>query len=353
MAATVGHEADALAFLAALEQTPYRYDFYQTLRRLECIYADKPRWGRARRPSDERVRFGQEAELAFAPSPLALFEPGGHGRPSRLQVRLFGLLGPNGPLPTHITEYTRERVRHAGDATLARFLDLLQHRLIALFYRAWAQAQPSVNRDRPDDDRFTTYVGAFVGLAHPALRRRDSLPDLAKFFHAGMLMRGVRNAEGLVAILRHYFRVPVRIQEFVGHWMELGPGERTRLSQAPALGRGAVLGSRVWDRQHKCRVHLGPLSLAQYQAFLPGGPQLRQLVDWVRLYLNYELEWDVRLTLDGRAVPRLELGRGARLGWTSWVGRRTAPGDASDLCLNADAFVARTTSPIVPELQTS
>ena len=34
--------ADRLAFLRALEQKPYAYDFYQTLRRIECLFADKP-----------------------------------------------------------------------------------------------------------------------------------------------------------------------------------------------------------------------------------------------------------------------------------------------------------------------
>jgi type VI secretion system protein ImpH len=104
------------------------------------------------------------------------------------------------------------------------------------------------------------------------------------------------------------------------------------------LGRGAVLGGRVWDRQHKFRIRLGPLTLARYEAFLPGGSMLRQLVDWVRLYVNFELAWDVRLVLDRREVPALVLGRGARLGWTTWVGRRPADSDADDLCLNAEAF---------------
>jgi type VI secretion system protein ImpH len=354
MAATLGHSSDALAFLASLERTPYAFDFYQTLRRLECIYADKPRWGRARRPADEAVRFGQEPELSFAPSSLASFEPGRDGRPPRLYVRVFGLLGPNGPLPIHITEYARDRVRHASDPTLARFLDLLQHRFIALFYRAWAQAQPHVNRDRPKDDRFAVYVGAFLGLSPASLRQRDTVPDLGKYFHVGALIRHTRNADGLRAILQQYFRVPVEIQEFVGHWMTLAERDRTRLGGDRAvLGGGAVAGGRVWDRQHKFRIHLGPLSRSQYDAFLPGGVLLRRLVDWVRLYLGFELEWDVRLRLEAPEVPVLRVGGGARLGWTTWLGRRSARADADDLCLNAEAFVRR--SPTIvgdPELQT-
>jgi type VI secretion system protein ImpH len=179
-----GRETDALTFFEELSAAPYRYDFYQTLRRLECFYDTKPRWGQALRPIDEPVRLGQEPDLSFAPAPLAAFEKS-DGRPPRLQVRLFGLFGPNGPLPIHLTEYARERLQHAGDATFSRFLDVFHHRFLALFYRAWAQAQPHVNRDRPKDDRFTTYIGTFVGMAPSALRERDRLPDLAKFFHVG------------------------------------------------------------------------------------------------------------------------------------------------------------------------
>jgi len=336
----MGREADALTFFTELAAAPYRYDFYQTLRRLECLYDAKPRWGTALRPVDECVRLGQDPDLSFAPAALASFEAG-DGETPRLQVRLFGLFGPNGPLPIHLTEYARERLKHAGDPTFSRFLDIFHHRFLALFYRAWAQAQPHVNRDRPKADRFTVYVGAFLGMSSAPFRGRDALPDLAKFFHVGALIRQVRNVEGLVHILQHYFRVPVRIEEFVGHWLALSAGERTRLSvEGALLGSGAVLGSHVWDRQHKFRIHLGPLSLAQYESFLPGGATLMKLVDWVRLYLCFELDWDVRLLLKEQEVPSLTLGGRQQLGWTTWLGRRPRHTHADDLLLDAEAFVA-------------
>jgi type VI secretion system protein ImpH len=353
MGANLGHETDALTFLAEVAREPYRYDFYHTLRRLECLYADKPRWGTALRPVDEPVRLGQDPDVSFAPAPLASLEFGPSG-PPRLQVRLFGLLGPNGPLPIHITEYARHRLRHAGDPTLSRFLDLFHHRFLALFYRAWAQAQPHVNRDRPGQDRYVTYVGSFVGVAPPPLRHRDSVQDLARLFHAGALIRQVRNAEGLASIIRQYFGVPARIEEFVGHWLHLGPGERTYLRrEGAALASGAVLGSRVWDHQGKFRIHLGPLTLEQYEAFLPssaprraggavpGGVLLRKLVDWLRFYLCFELDWDVRLILARGEVPALRLGRSGQLGWTTWLGTRRSASDAGDLCLDGEMFVGR------------
>jgi len=347
MGATVGRETDALNTLfAALRESPYSYDFYQTLRRLECVFDEKPRWGHARRPADEEVRFGQDPELSFAPAPLTSFQLGHERRPPQpkpqLQVRLFGLLGPNGPLPLHITEYARERLRNAGDPTLSRFLDVLNHRFITLFYRAWAQAQPHVNRDRAGTDRFAAYFGSFFGIAPGPFRQRDAVPDEAKLFHVGALVRHTRNAEGLRAILEHFCRVPVQIEEFVGHWMRLETRERTYLGRdAAALGTSAVAGGRVWDRQHKFRVRIGALTLAQYEAFLPGGTLVQKLVDWVRLYLTFELEWDVRLILRQDQVPPLTLGQSGRLGWTTWLGVRRAGTHADDLCFNAEAFAGR------------
>jgi type VI secretion system protein ImpH len=341
----------SLEFLSSLAAAPYQYDFYQALRRIECLFEDKPRLGRALRPVDEPIRLGQDPELSFAPAPLASCDVR-EGQTPRLQVRLFGLLGPNGPLPLHITEYARERLRNAGDPTLSRFLDVLHHRFLSFFYQAWAQAQPHVSRDRPEADRFAVYIGAFLGAAPAAFRHRDDLPDEAKLFHVGMLVRGVRNAEGLAAILRHFFGVPVEIEEFVGHWLELGAGERTYLGREGArLGSGAVLGQSVWDRQSKFRVRVGPLDLNQYESFLPGREPLTEMVDWVRLYLGFELDWDVHLVLRRDEVPVLRLGgsgpgrptpgQGGRLGWTTWLGSRRSSSDADDLCLDAEASIAR------------
>ncbi len=367
MDAALGRQADALTFLRAVEVEPYRFDFYQTMRRLECLYATQPRWGCATRPAQEPLRLGQAPDLSFAPASLAALHMRAEGAP-RLQVLLFGLLGPNGPLPIHITDYARERQRLHGDPTLGRFLDLLNHRFLALFYRAWAQAQPHVSRDRPGDDRFAAFVGALIGVAPEAFRNRDTVPDLSRLFHAGSLVRQVRNPDGLVAIVTHAFRVPASIQEFVGQWLRLSPNERTSLGGRQAvLGTQAVAGSRVWDRQSKFRLRLGPLTLAEYEAFLPlpsarrahpvdesqtarsrttsrvPSMRLQRLVDWVRFYLCYELDWDVQLVLRKEEVPGLRLGGGSRLGWTTWLGRRQEHADAEDLCLNAEAFVTRAT----------
>jgi len=326
------------AYYTRLENAPWAHDFYQTMRHLECLHGDKPRWGLALRPQDEPVRIGQEPSLAFAPATLAHFGHERDDRPPRLEVRFFGLLGANGPLPLHLTEHARQRLLHSGDATFVRFLDILHHRFSALFYRAWAQAQPTVSLDRPESDRFADYVGALCGIGQPTLQRRDAVPDNARRFNAGVLVRQVRNAEGLANALGTYFKLPVEVEQFVGHWMRIEESDQSRLGTS-CLGQNAVLGRRVWDRQSKIRLRIGPLSATQYADFLPSGTALPALVDWVSFYTGEELFWDVQLRLRRDEVPAARLGAGSHLGWNCWLGKRQESGDAEDLILDAERVV--------------
>ncbi len=341
-AASAGGALDA--FFGELASGAFRFDLYYALRRIEAMRPDLPLLGRAQRPIDEAVRVGQEPSLAFAPSAIAALDPARDGIPPRIVIHGFGLFGPNGPLPNHLTEYVRDRLRNAGDATLARFADILHQRLILLFYRAWAQAQSVVSLDRPHDDSFSRYVASLVGIGLPAERDRDAVPDHAKFSNAGHLVRQTRNAEGLASILRGYFRAPVRIVEFCCHWLKLAPSQRTRLGipgPGATLGEAAVAGNAVWDGQSSFRIEIGAMALAEYEQFLPGGSLFRQLVAWVRNYIGIELAWDARIVLARNAVPRPKLGEYGRLGWTTWIGERRVPDDAGDLVLDAERWAAR------------
>jgi type VI secretion system protein ImpH len=315
-------------------RAPHQFDFYQLMRRLESLSPDLPRLGAAARPADEPIRLGQEPSLAFAAAPLAGVRPGGDG-PPWLRVNFFGLLGPNGPLPVHLTEYAADRVRDAGDATFSRFLDLFHHRMLLLFYRIWATGQPTADMDRPGASRFATYVGAVFGLASPSLRARDALPDSAKLFYAGRLAARTRNAEGLAAVAGDFFKMPVRVETFVGDWLDIPPAERWTFGQGERrLGLTTVAGARAFSRGHKFRLVLGPLDRAQFQRMLPGKPGLAKLTALVRNYVGDALAFDVKLLLDDRTEEPLTLGR-SRLGWTSWLGAGVAR-DRQDLLLNPE-----------------
>ena len=332
------------ALLADLLERPHAHDFFALLRRIEALAPQAPRLGCALRPSQERLRLGEEPELDYAPASLMRFEMGGAA--PRLGVRFFGLLGPHGPMPLQFTEYVRERLVQRADPTPLRFLDVFHHRLLLLFYRAWAQSQPTVQHDRPHDDRFAAWLGAMIG-ADGAARAQDSLAHNARLYQAGLLGQRAQSAEGLCKLLASHFSVPARIAQHVSHWMALPRGERSRLGHArnrverlvcapPRLGESASAGSKAWDRQYKFRIVLGPLSLAQYRAFQPGQAAWAELRDWVRSYMGQHLQWDVQLCLARDEVPAPRLGRHVEAGLTAWLGRGPRR-DRSDLRLRPDA----------------
>jgi type VI secretion system protein ImpH len=316
-------QARLAAFLAEVASDPPHYDFFALLRSIECVCPDGLRLGQATRPVDEPIRLGQEASLAFAPATLAYLEPGKDDRPPRIGVHFLGLLGPNGPLPIHLTEYARDRQRNAGDPTLVRFLDLFHHRVLALFYRAWANAQPTVHRDRPTSDRFVAYLGSLFGIGPPAFHHRDLFPDSAKLYYAGRFVHQGRNAEGLRAMVADYFRLPTALEEFAGEWTPLEDEARWRITRtafAGVLGMNTILGAHAWQRQTKFRLVFGPLKEHEFHDMLPGSPRLLRLAALVRNYVGDSLTWDVRLFLDKRVSQPFRLDRITRLGWTSWLG---------------------------------
>jgi type VI secretion system protein ImpH len=331
---------DPVALELLLEAKAARMDFFQVLRLIENAHPDKPRIGASLRPRDDAVRFGQDPSLVFHATMLGQFTRANSEARARLAVNFFGLLGANGPLPLHLTEYTRDRLRNGGDGTLLAFLDVFHHRMLSLFYRARASAEPAISLDREDGDRFSAFVGSLFGIGAPALRERDAIGDFAKLHFAGLLANKARPAAGLVTILREYFKLPVQVEQFVGHWMRLPPETRTRIGfqeEGNRLGMSTVLGGKVWDCQNKFRIVIGPVGYDDYCRLLPGGDSMQRLTAWVKNYAGTALDWDVRLILKKEETPPMRLGGATRVGWSTWLASARPATNRDQLLINPSA----------------
>ncbi len=309
---------------------PWHYGFHAALRLIERLHPNAPGLGRSVRPQQDPVRLGQDPSLRFHPSELSAFARGEGGGPDRLTVAFFGLFGPNGPLPTHLTEIAYDRQRNAGDRTFVAFADLFHHRLLSLFHRAYAQARPVVQRERGRDDGYARRLAATLGMATPSLRDADDVEDETKLFHAGILATATRCADGLRRMLAADFGLPTRIVPFVGRWIDVPNDARCTLGASTAtLGRDAVLGRRCFDRRQTFRVEFGPLSLADYVRLLPGSDWNRRLHSLVTFYVGHELVHETRLVLRADQVPPLTLDGTRALGWTTWATARRRSADVA------------------------
>jgi type VI secretion system protein ImpH len=319
-------------WLRLAQQEPWRYELFALLRRLCASAAARPRIGEARLPRQEFVRLGQQPSLAFAPREIAQVRAG----PRQVRVQCFGLgmLGPNGALPLHYTEFVRERLHASRDSALADFLDLFHHRAMTLLYRAWAQGQAAAALDRPDDERFTRYVASLVG--DTSRQPASAWPAHARWASAAQRLRPVRTAQGLRSALRDYLRVEVQIDEFELQWLRIQASERSRLGardRGARLGDAAILGAWVPDRQGRFRIRVGPLSLAGFLDLLPGagGRALPALSACVRGFVGRELDWSLLLLVRAVELRFTALGGPQALARDAWLGDPRAAADAAGL----------------------
>jgi type VI secretion system protein ImpH len=339
MAGGTGQTSDDL--IRELAADPYRFDFFWAVRLLESSRKDLPRVGHSLTPQQDAVRFQQSPSLAFAPSTIDSVVPGvvrendlaGVPDAHRFIVRFFGLFGPNGPLPIHLTEYALDRLK-VKDKAFVAFANIFHHRLISLFYRAWADNQKAVDMDRPEDQRFTAYFGSLFGACGDAFQHRDTIQDNAKLFFAGHMAAQSRSPEALHSILQSYFEIPAKVIPFQGRWLSV-PGENLlQLGANGRLGVDTILGGKFWSCQLAFRIRLGPMNYADYQRMLPGGAAYKRLEQWIRAFIGDELTWEAQLVLDKAEVPAARLGSGVRLGWTVWLQTVPPPVDQDNLVLS-------------------
>jgi len=307
-----------MTFRSELAAEPWRFDLFAVLRRLERENPGKPRIGDARGLPDEFVTICQDPYLEFPDSNLEGAEIGASGR-IRLKAKFLGMFGPQGALPLTTTEEAYGWLRERDDA-FPRFVDVFQRRFLALFYRAWADARPVAQNDRPEQDRFRAYIGSTIGIGTPALRDADSISDFAKLQFAGLLAPRVKSASRLRSFLSSLLMARVEIDEFVGVWLEFDASERTRPGLANSrLGEDCVSGASMFSVSDKFRVRVYVRDIEQFRRFLPGSPLAREIADAVFLYVGEEYDWDMELAIPAGEITPVRLGQNVQLGWTSWM----------------------------------
>jgi type VI secretion system protein ImpH len=330
---------------------PETVGFFELLRRLE---RDGLRFGRSGGPAREPARLGQRARLAMATRDIAGFTPSGDNTPAQVEVEVLGLFGPEGAMPLHLTRWIMGRQAErwftggqgagqgqvTADTAFLDFCNMLQHRHLALYWRAWGDLHPEVQVEHGTGGRVVAMLEALAGVGLPGLREANKASadsDLA-LRQATSLGNQVNGVERLTGYLADLLQVPVRLVEFVGHWMDVPEALQTRLGLGfNALGKGALVGKRVFRRQDRAELRLGPLPLARYLSLIRDARALAALRRAVRFVAGTDIDFDLRLVLAQEEIPEPRLGQCA-LGRTTWLGTR--PGrDADDFRLRG--FSAR------------
>lgn len=272
----------------------------------------------------------------------------GESGPRSLNMTLgfMGMTGPSGVLPRPYTEMLIDRRNQFRDVTAHRFLDMFTHRAVALFYQAWRKHRFYLPYEASQNDRFSRNILDLIGVGLANLQRRleslgGGIPDRFLIHYAGLLTQRPIPPVNIAALIRGYFGIEATIRSFVGHWVPLPVTEQSALDGRPCrLGRTAFIGERLWDRQTKMRIELGPLSREEFARFLPGQPGLNALRQLAQFCVGLTLDCDLKLILRKDAIPHPVLGYEKakqiplQLGYSAWLNTSPPSKHADDVCFN-------------------
>jgi type VI secretion system protein ImpH len=346
---------------------PHRFQFFQAVRLLERWIAQQ-RGETAPQALGRRLTFRNSTSLSFPASeieqltvhrraPDADADAGaaaqGLGAIERVEITpaFMGLLGNGGTLPLYYTETLARRELFQKDTAARAFLDIFQQRSVNLFYQGWKKHRLALQYEGDRKNRFLPAVLSIAGLGQSALRDRlhrdgDGVHDESLAYFAGTLQQRPVSGRQLQQLLAEYFNVGAEVEQFVGRWYTLPAGGVTRLGALNGvLGMNAVMGERVWQRDLRLRVVLGPLGRRDFQRFLPGASGARALHKLLTLLTGVTLEYEVRLRLRKEDVHGVQLntraaandGAVGRLGWDSFLKTRPAPRDREDVAYEIHA----------------
>lgn len=343
------------AVIERLFAQPYRFEYFQAVRMLELWLK------RHGAPGEGAVanflRFQNSTSLNFPASQLEAMQPEprelaidaaslGQALQSaklkyiRITPAFMGFLGSSGTLPAHYTERIAAHALYEKDDGPRAFLDTFSNRALALFYEAWRKYRLELKYQVDGKDGFLPLLLSLAGMGNESLRRRLSdhgdgvLDESIGYFAAAMRQRPA-SAVQIARVLSEYFNQTIVAEQFIGCWYDVPAAQQTALGLGNAvLGGGALAGARVWQRDLRLRLVIGPLDLDGYESFLPGGKAARALAHMLTMFTGLSLEYEVRLVLRAADVRGAELrdgGPGGRLGWDSFLVDGPQARDRSDV----------------------
>lgn len=343
------------AVIERLFAQPQRFEYFQAVRLLELWLK------RNGAPQEGAVanflRFQNSTSLSFPASQLEALQPEPRGLPAdagslgaalqsqqlryiRITPAFMGFLGGSGTLPAHYTERIAAHALYQKDDGPRAFLDTFSNRALALFYEAWRKYRLELKYQVDGKDGFLPVLLSLAGMHQPSLRRRladdgDGVLDESVAYFATAMRQRPASAVQIARVLEEYFGQPVRAEQFIGCWYDVPAGQQTALGMGNAvLGAGAMAGQRVWQRDLRLRLVIGPLDRDGYESFLPGGKAAKALESMLTMFTGLTLEYEVQLVLRAEDVNGARLkdgGTGGRLGWDSFLVTEPQRQDRSDV----------------------
>lgn len=290
--------------------------------------------------------YGEEGPVA---------QSGSNKMSTKLALNYFGIAAFNSPLPQPYVEWIfrelNDGLRKKGKSPILDFLDIFNHRALAIQHQNRAEQRISLSSQHPNHADVAKRIESISGfydvgmfdLIDISMQARESEGTeldkskrndkknverhLVQTF-SGLLYNPRKSIEFVKAILSTVFDEKVEVQQFLGHWLPLEKEDRNRLGvKNTSLGGNVVLGKECWDQQSLMGITLGPLGYNKFLDLMPQGKLHDSLLSLIRFLSDGDWDCKVRLMLAEPDIPFCNLVsfspetrvEGRLLGRNSWL----------------------------------
>lgn len=286
------------------------FGFFQAVRSLEAALAGHARIGHLGPVAEERLRLRPDLGLGFPTGDIAAIDrlPDRPGQPARYELvaGFLGIYGASSPMPSYLTEDLL--ALEETNPLTRRFLDLFNHRLLSLFYRAWQKYRCADADMAGPQGLYTRRLLLLLGLDHLPQVCDDRLVSLQLIRFAELLTQHPHSAIGLQTCLRRFFPgIPIQVEPCVAVWTAIPPDQRSSLGmQGISLGQDFWLGENVCNRSTTFRVAIGPIDYRTFQEFLPGAARRQELEALIAVFNQDGLDCEIAISVRTTATPFLD-----------------------------------------------
>jgi type VI secretion system protein ImpH len=322
----VTHRHRPIDLTRRLLQAPQSFEFYQAIRILGHSLA-KPAGGDA----SARIRFRNSVSLIYPVGDIESIRVLRDGKvivdideslaalsDRNVEVEVtqafLGLLGVFGVLPLGYTEMIAFGEAGRRDNAARAFLDVLSERPVAQYYAAWRYHHPVLGYEETGESSLERVMKSLAGhsLGSPSAAADPkagpvSDENIARVCAA--LRHKPMSGPYLGQVLSACLGEEIRVEDFVGAWYDLPSDVQARLGTANvALGVETVLGQRSWQRHLRLKLHVGPLRIDRYRAYLADGEAAGSLGRWLAAMLGHTCEYEIVPLLHRDDVGAICLG---------------------------------------------
>ncbi|SQC42347.1 type VI secretion protein [Klebsiella pneumoniae] len=286
-------------------QLPYM-NFYRFCQLLEKNHPKAPIIGSGWLVGDEPIRFRPHPGMGFPAGEIRGMDDPEPPRPPAVRVTFMGLYGVESPLPTHYSDDIAQR-REGVEAT-EDFLDIFNHRLIAQYYRIWAQIfLPGNLSGGRHGQHLAVSAGpggaGIPGCAAVAAAPLVAISGAAAGDDAAGEIRGrhggAGGAPGPGTRATVYHHDPCRIP--------LSQPLTMSVRQPVSLQHRPVMGTHATDVNGQVLLQLATEKPDEVRGWLPGGELFSDLMALLHVWLGSHLDVRLQLCVARHLLPDAQL----------------------------------------------